>query len=68
VCRIHQYVCPACPAGETVKYFTNEQLEEHKYSEAIDGYQVHQHPSTTGSCAWVLARVARFSFGCAYSQ
>ena len=25
---------------ETVKYFTNEQLEEDKYSEAIDGYQV----------------------------
>jgi hypothetical protein len=29
---------PCC--RETVKYFTNEQLEEDKYSEAIDGYQV----------------------------
>lgn len=39
---------PTCPPPntqthchrETVKYFTNEQLEEDKYSEAIDGYQV----------------------------
>jgi ABC-type transport system involved in Fe-S cluster assembly fused permease/ATPase subunit len=25
---------------ETVKYFTNESLEQEKYGEAIDGYQV----------------------------
>lgn len=27
---------------ETVKYFTNEPLEEQKYGEAIDAYQVRE--------------------------
>lgn len=34
-----------------MKYFTNEQLEEDKYSEAIDGYQVR------GAC-WVCGLAA----------
>lgn len=36
--ELHHLLCDGC--RETVKYFTNEQLEEDKYSEAIDGYQV----------------------------
>jgi hypothetical protein len=48
-----------CTPRETVKYFTNEALEEHKYSEAIDGYQVCVWGGTQEHTAGHMGRCSR---------
>jgi ABC-type transport system involved in Fe-S cluster assembly fused permease/ATPase subunit len=40
---------------ETVKYFTNESLEQERYGEAIDGYQVRWALPILRTTSWTMA-------------